>query len=122
MLCKHYPEGRCQNCGLILPKRRPKYHSDDCYKDFLNNHLWRFAKIEAMRRSSGKCVICKDGTPAREVHHKIKIDDYQGYSCLHHQSNLQPVCREHHNDLYHSEAKLEEVPVDGLVLNAFGGI
>lgn len=60
------------------------------------NHVWRAARIEALRRSPA-CTIC--GTTERlEVHHRTWNPQTPPYCTgpWNRQSNLTVLCREHH--------------------------
>lgn len=97
-LCLH--ETGCGGCGQPLPKYRRRWCSDACRTAWYINHLWSFARNEAMHRASKRCLGC--GAKATEVDH---IEERRGLpihkpSCLHHQPNLRALCHNCHVKRY----------------------
>lgn len=103
-------DGKCQVCNSeISDKRRTVFCSKKCSLWWERNHVWRKARIATRRRDNYSCIICnshKDITPI-EVDHIIPVNgvSYNTPSCLHHQDNLQTLCKKHHNDKTSLEAK-----------------
>lgn len=93
--CVVHSEG-CQRCGGAITGRRIRWCSDSCRLWYYTHHLWRYARRESMKRAMRKCVRCH--APAQEVDHIIprKGMPLKEWSCLHHQTNLRPLCRPCH--------------------------
>ena len=67
-----------------------------CRDLYFGNHQWDDARLIALARSGGYCVMC-GGKAMMEVDH-ITPRNGMGYGlgCHHHQDNLQPLCHDCH--------------------------
>jgi hypothetical protein len=86
----------CGRCGQPLPPRRRSWCSDTCRQAWYIEHLWRYARAEALHRANQRCLGC--GQYATEVDH---ITERHGHplhrpTCLHHQANLRALCHDCH--------------------------
>lgn len=52
------PDGVCAWCGVVLPKRRSRWCSDECVNALGRNHGWNAARAAAIRRDGSRCVRC----------------------------------------------------------------
>ena len=101
----------CQVCNsVIIDGRRKVYCSAKCSKWFEANHVWRRARTAARRRDKYSCTVCgvhKNVTPI-DVDHREPINgmNYNIPSCMHHQDNLQTLCKVHHKEKTADEASL----------------
>lgn len=87
--------GRCLGCNAELTGRRTRWCSLDCSNDTLANHMWTMARFRSMKRTDHRCEQC--GAQPVQVHHVVPCLGAHGeYSCKHHQTNLTPLCHEHH--------------------------
>lgn len=117
----------CDWCGAPLRGRQRRWHSAECERAWWNNHVWTYARDEALRRAEVRdeagvfvgfrCVHCdgvfrtpatRRATPGRvalsggavEVNHKRPIGGRHGESgCHHHQSGLEVLCPPCHRDV-----------------------
>lgn len=103
--------GCCQICSTpITDKRRTVFCSKKCSLWWERNHVWRKARTAARRRDKYSCTICnvhKNVEPV-DVDHRSPINgaNYNNPSCIHHQDNLQTLCKTHHKEKTATEAKL----------------
>lgn len=99
----------CQVCNNeITDKRRSVFCSKKCSSWWENNHVWRRARTAARRRDKYSCIICgvhRNEEPV-DVDHRNPINgiNYNIPSCIHHQDNLQTLCKTHHKEKTASEA------------------
>lgn len=88
--------GRCFGCGAQLPPLRRKWCSESCEHSWKINHVWSYARAEAIARTQGHCEVCRDPEDA-EVHHDPPVGKRgYGVGCQHHQEHLHPLCHGHH--------------------------
>ncbi len=86
-------------CGKPLPKRRRRWCSDKCSRVYGQNHFWGNARHEARRRDGYKCVRCESKENI-EVNHIIpRMGRGYGTGCHHHQTNLETLCKQHHQEV-----------------------
>lgn len=99
----------CQVCNNeIIDKRRSVFCSKKCSLWWEKNHLWRKARTATRRRDKYSCVICgvHKSVESIDVDHRNPINgiNYNIPSCIHHQDNLQTLCKTHHKEKTASEA------------------
>jgi 5-methylcytosine-specific restriction endonuclease McrA len=90
--------GICYWCAGELPKRRRKWCSVRCVKEYVSNHRYSNARRVARRRDKYQCVTC--GSKEKlEVNHILNLKDSRknyGWGCQHHLSGLETLCRKCH--------------------------
>ena len=90
----------CQVCSKPLTGKRRVFCSDKCRRWFASNHVWRFARRLARRKSKYVCsrVDCTVGREGGlEVNHIVpRLGEGYGVGCWHHQDNLELLCHAHH--------------------------
>lgn len=96
-------DGCCQVCDtVIIDKRRSVFCSKKCGAWWERNHVWRKARIAARRRDKYCCVKCgvHRDVEGIDVDHVSPVNglNYNTPSCLHHQDNLQTLCKKHHKE------------------------
>lgn len=101
--------GFCQVCNVELPSgRRTVFCSPKCSRWFEVNHVWRRARTAARRRDKYSCTSCgvHKTVEGVDVDHREPVNgvNYNVPSCLHHQENLQTLCKTHHKEKTASEA------------------
>lgn len=104
-------EGKCQVCdNVIVEGRRTVYCSKKCSLWWERNHVWRKARVNARRKGKYACSVCGEtkATTKIEVDHRQPINgvNYNIPSCIHHEDNLQVLCKKHHNEKSSLEASL----------------
>lgn len=82
----------CDWCGVLLVGRQRRWCSAFCEYRFRANHVWRFARPEAIRRAERRCAEC-GATNELEVNHVVPLAGRsRAESCAHHQDNLEVLC------------------------------
>ena len=56
----------CLNCDKLLPKRRQKYCSDECYYDWATKHNQNLMRSKFIKKTKGFCNHCKQQPIKRE--------------------------------------------------------
>ena len=100
--------GNCDLCGKRLKRNKDgsiskarRWCSKTCSYTVTRNHLWSWARDQAIQRDGRKCVKPGCGqTWGLEVNH-IKPLVGRGYhaGCVHHLDNLETVCKVHHTEI-----------------------
>lgn len=98
---RHSPNqpGVCGACGKPLEGRAlwfcraQRLDQESCRLRYLRNHDWGYARVEALKRTEGRCSRDALHRGALEVNH-IEPRLGRGYAlgCHHHQDNLEPLC------------------------------
>lgn len=84
---------------------------------FYNSQLWKVTREQYAQSRLYLCELCGDGTPGEIVHHKIHLTPKNINSSLATDfSNLQLLCRRHHELIHNGGAATSE----GLCFNADG--
>lgn len=103
-------KGSCDLCGKALPRNKDgsihksrRWCSPKCKNFVLRNHLWAWARKEALRLGKRKCKTC-GSIKQLEVHHVVPLvgKGYQA-SCFHHVSNLELQCKSCHQEITKSQ-------------------
>ena len=94
-------EGHCQWCDKSLAgqSRRKVWCSKECGQAFENNHIWNIARHKARKRARYSCTRegCPNPKENLEVNHiDPLVGAGYGPSCFHHASNLEVLCKAHH--------------------------
>lgn len=94
-------EGRCQWCNKSLAgqSRRKVWCSKECGQAFESNHIWNIARHKSRKRAGYKCSreSCPNPKENLEVNHiNPLVGAGYGPSCFHHASNLEVLCKVHH--------------------------
>ena len=108
--------GRCQWCDDVIESpRRRTWCSNICARAWQRNHVWRFARSAAKRRSKYFCERpgCDAARRDCEVNHRTARDGGgYGPGCHHHLSpdqnglgGLEVLCRAHHREVTTAQAK-----------------
>jgi 5-methylcytosine-specific restriction endonuclease McrA len=96
--------GNCDLCGKRLPRNKdgsvPKnrrWCSTACSHKVTRNHLWSWARKEALKRDNYTCVKCGSSWSKLEVNHIVPLVG-RGYhaGCVHHLENLETTCKSCH--------------------------
>jgi 5-methylcytosine-specific restriction endonuclease McrA len=97
-------EYTCQWCAveLIVGGKRTVWCSSKCRLTWERNHLWNRARSAARRRDKYACKVCGK---SKAEGHKIEVNHIEPlvgrgyhYGCVHHQNNLETLCKEHHQE------------------------
>lgn len=94
-------EGHCQWCDKSLSgqSRRKVWCTKECGQAFENNHIWNIARHKARKRAKYSCSRegCPNPKENLEVNHiNPLVGAGYGPSCFHHASNLEVLCKAHH--------------------------
>lgn len=86
---------RCRWCNSPLPLRRTRWCSDTCSNQASVNHWFSFGREVIKRDGKKKCKIC-GRSPVEVDHITPAFGKHSKASCVHHLSNLQLLCKNHH--------------------------
>lgn len=109
-------DGRCAWCGDLLPPRRARWCSAACSHLYSINHVWSAARRHALAQAGYSCEECG----ATELEAQIEVHHFTapvtgrrkyGHGCWHHQTNLEVLCKDCHDQ----ETRIERQP-EGTVL------
>lgn len=97
------PELGCRQCGKPPGGRFRFYCSEACRDSFEEDHFWSSASKAAWRKAPhdpatgrARCSRCNGSGPF-EVNHVVPVNGRRSFfSCLHHQGNLELLCRRCH--------------------------
>ena len=111
--------GVCQVCCALLSGRQTVFCSQKCERWWRNNHVWRWARRAARRKHRYVCTV--PGCEKNRAEHTLEVNHIvplvgagYGVSCLHHQTNLELLCTEHHQAVTNRqrEARTRKLPVE----------
>jgi len=103
----HPKPGHCDWCGKKLIGQRKRWCSTNCNGAYKANHRFTRAK-EALKKAAAwyACEICGTWTQTPDVDHIVPADGaHRNWSCIHHQNNLQILCKECHKPRTAAQAK-----------------
>ena len=88
--------GICATCLKPLTGPKAWFCNKRCRDAWVINHWWTNARQFALLRSHDRCRRCS-GTDRLEVNHIVpRRGKPMTRSCIHHQSNLEVLCHDHH--------------------------
>ena len=108
--CKHLARkpGVCRKkgCGKTLTGRQTRWCSKACATWFTNQHRWTNARRQAKSLVAHyKCAKCDGFFKTVEVNHIKPCVGERGWSCHHHQINLEVVCKNCHKKITAEQRK-----------------
>jgi hypothetical protein len=95
-------DNACQWCDadLKVGGKRTVWCSNACALAWERNHVWRKARTAARRRDKYACRECgvkrSEGVALEVNHIEPLVGRGYHYGCVHHQSNLETLCKKHH--------------------------
>ena len=108
--CKHLSRkpGVCRKkgCGKTLTGRQTRWCSKACATWFTSQHRWTNARKQAKSLVAHyKCAKCDGFFKTVEVNHIKPCVGERGWSCHHHQNNLEVVCKNCHKKITAEQRK-----------------
>lgn len=120
-------EGYCHWCNNILPLGNKRWCSGNCLSAWRTQHRYYLSRQAVLKRARGKCACLRSENEPRHVlcahcgacesvvvlrgviltcdHIIPRNGDKSRFSCKHHQSNLQILCKNCHDE----KSKIDEL-------------
>lgn len=90
---------KCRWCNAQLTGRQKRWCAD-CRDAWAENHFWTAARSAALRRDGHKCVRCGSEDHLQVHHLEHARGRHKRSDCIHHQRNLETLCRECHDTIH----------------------